>query len=248
MIGKKIHHFDTIDSTNSYALRLISTEEVKEGTVIQAGYQSSGRGQMSKSWEGNSAENVYMSVILKPIFLALQKQFFLNKIASLAIIDVINDYMKVDAKVKWPNDVYIGNRKTCGILIQNMLGGKTIQHTVIGIGLNVNQEGFSQSLPNPTSLKIESGKQFSIQEVITRVSSYLDFWYSELKQGNYNKISYAYIDKLYKCDEESQFQSEGLYFSGIIRGIDSSGKLMIEKYNGVHGYALHEIKMIINQG
>ncbi len=246
MIGNKIHHFDTIDSTNTYALQLIGEGDVKEGTVIQADYQSSGRGQMSKSWEGKSTENVYMSVILKPAFLALEKQFFLNKIASLAIIDVINEYMKVDVKVKWPNDVYIGDNKTCGILIQNILGGKTIQHTVLGIGLNVNQEVYPESLTNPTSLKIESRKQFSIQEVISRISTYLDFWYAELRQGNYKKISYAYIEKLYKCDEEAQFQSEGLYFKGIIRGIDSRGKLMIEKNNGVHGYALHEIKMIIN--
>ena len=244
-IGHRIHHFESIDSTNDYALKLISQGKSSEGTLITAEYQSAGRGQIGRKWEGNPQENAYLSILLEPRFLPVEKQFMLNMIASLALVDTIQECAALQASIKWPNDIYLGDFKTCGILIQNMLGGKCIQHTIVGIGINVNQSDFPDDLPNPTSWFLESKKQYEINAVISVLCGHMEFWYEELKAENHKKISYAYIDRLYKCDEESLFMVDGEYFNAIIRGIDSRGKLVVEKEKKMHAYALHEIKMII---
>ena len=135
--------------------QLIKNTEVAEGTVVLAKEQTSGRGQVNNTWESSYGDNLLMSIVLYPEFLHAGNQFLLSKFVSLAIVDFLSYYLE-NVTIKWPNDIYVGNKKIAGVLIENSLRGAFISSSVVGIGLNVNQTEFSSSIPNPTSLKNES--------------------------------------------------------------------------------------------
>ena len=155
-IGTVIYHFRVLDSTNTYALKLLSQIRPKAGTLISADYQTTGRGQMGRDWHSAPGLNLCLSCILYPETNA-QNQFAISMAVALAVRDTVADFINQErVKIKWPNDIYVGDKKIAGILIQTSIHGNVIIYCVAGIGLNVNETDFPAELPNPTSLKLET--------------------------------------------------------------------------------------------
>ena len=244
-IGRPHIYFESIDSTNAYALQLISKNNPTEGTAISSGYQSAGRGQIGRIWEGADKMNIYTSIILRPQFIAANDQFCLNQAISLAVSAVIEELLGRVVKVKWPNDIFVGDKKISGILIQNILGKKMLATSVVGIGININQEEFPVNIPHATSMYKESQRTFDLEEVRTLLFSYIEYWYEKLKQGNIQEIHQLYHENIYRMNEISAFVIDGNYQSGVIKGVDRLGKLRVE-YNGKErSFRFNELQMII---
>lgn len=237
-IGKVLHHFDRIDSTNDEAQRMISKGNVIEGTVISTDFQTGGKGQRGNTWESTENLNLLMSLVLRPSFLLVRDQFDINQFVSLALIDLVSSLLpQSEVSIKWPNDIYIGDKKVAGILIQNILKGSQIDTCIIGIGLNVNQVEFSDLLPNPSSLSLSTGQEktvFDVVEIKFELCSDLEKRYLQVK-NNTQKLRSEYLSNLYAKDEVKSFfdVNQETRFTGMIRDIDETGKLVIEVLTGL---------------
>lgn len=234
IIGRKIIKFDGIDSTNNYATKIAGNSEVFEGTMVLANEQFSGRGQINNTWESEPGANVLASIIFYPEFLPVHYQFMLSKVVSLGVTDCVSTYVE-EVKVKWPNDIYVGNKKVAGILIENSIMGMNIGWSVAGIGLNVNQMVFQSNAPNPVSIAMLLGNKIPLSEVVSRLCKCIDKWYTKLKNNEANTINQAYIEHLYRFGIESDYHDKEGFFRGKICAINKIGQLQIEKTNGVIG-------------
>jgi BirA family biotin operon repressor/biotin-[acetyl-CoA-carboxylase] ligase len=241
-IGKNCIEVQEIDSTNSYLAGLVqgSTHEKKEnavfeGTVVVAKHQVQGRGQRGSSWESEPGRNLTLSILLQPSFLGLEEQFELNKAISLGVLEFVQAVyspFKGRASIKWPNDIYIGNKKVAGILIENLVNGNKLQQSIVGIGINVNQEKFSSLLPNPTSLKLAAGKEFDLKECLEELCSCIEKRYLELRAGHTAGIDTDYLKNLYRIGEIANYNFKGETIQARISGVLKSGKLILVKDNG----------------
>lgn len=246
IIGNTHIRLPAIGSTNAYALELISKSKPVEGTLISTVDQTAGKGQAENVWESESGKNFTGSVILYPIFLHPREQFRLNQAISLAVWDTVHDLVGEEAKIKWPNDIYVGNRKICGLLIQNSITSQKIQSSVIGIGLNVNQTDFSTKIPNATSVKKEVGEERDLQKVIDLLCAKIGQYYLQLRTRNFDLINQAYLRRLYQFEAEAFYQNtaDGSVFSGKIIGTTSHGKLKIDTQTGERVFDLKEVKFL----
>lgn len=239
--------FDDIPSTNAYALELIAKSNPNEGTVISTHNQGCGVGQIGRKWYSGSDTNISLSVILKPHFLKIVDMFYLNIACSLAVTDTINELLgKKVCQVKWPNDVYIGDKKIAGILIQQILSNHKISACVVGLGLNVNERNFPEDLPNPTSMILESDRSFDLDTVTNTFLDYFGNYYFELRQNNLTSMRRCYLDCLYRRGELSSFKhvDDQSIFSGEIIGINDLGQLVIRVDRELRNYSFNEIKFL----
>ncbi len=245
-IGKVLLDYQELDSTNEFALHLMAQQKLAAGTVVLAQQQSAGRGQRGSSWESAPFQNLTLSIVLYPKFLLVREQFLLNQVISLGVRDCVQYFLNKKVQVKWSNDIYVGHKKIAGILIQNTISSTSIQSSVIGIGLNVNQTAFISGAPNPTSLGLEAKTRFDLVEVREKLFSCIEKWYLQLKAGKKEFINTSYLQHLYLFQQESIFQDvEGKRFKGTIVGINELGMLKIATPKGVFLYNFKEIKFII---
>ncbi|MEO1263086.1 MAG: biotin--[acetyl-CoA-carboxylase] ligase [Bacteroidota bacterium] len=244
-VGKNFLELPMVNSTNEHALSLLTKSNPAEGTVISTRNQYAGRGQIGRGWESEPDKNIALSVILYPTFLTAVRQFLLNQAISLAVFDLVEHYFPKKTKIKWPNDIYIFNKKVAGILIQNAIGGNNLRSSVIGIGLNINQEAFTSNAPNPTSFKLESKMQFDIPSVILELCRFIESRYLKLKSGNLVPLQQDYLRHLYRCGTESLFQRpDGSVLKGTIKGVSDIGQLRIEISGKEELFGLKEIKFL----
>lgn len=241
-VGKVLLRFPELDSTNKYAQELLSKSLPIEGTVITTPNQTYGRGQIGSKWESQAHKNISLSAIFYPTFLSPKDQFALNIVSSLAVSDLIRTFSELPVRIKWPNDIYIKDKKTSGILIQNSISGSKIHSSIIGIGINVNQNDFGQHLPFATSLARESHKQYDLDALIAALCQKLEQYYLALKQAQYDTLKEQYLNQLYRKDELHSFiDANGQLFQGIIRGIGPFGKLMIEHNGSLNYFQIKEV-------
>jgi BirA family biotin operon repressor/biotin-[acetyl-CoA-carboxylase] ligase len=244
-IGQNSIRLDRTDSTNSYLTRISSERKLPEGTVVIADCQEKGRGQRGTFWESEPGKNLTFSLLLYPSFLKPDEQFRLSKAVAVSVAEFIRQFAssgtdtkpdpgfhKDKVKVKWPNDIYIGNKKVAGILIENSVNGNFIGHSVIGIGVNINQDRFSSDLQNPSSLKIAAGKEFDLYECFENLCSCIESNYLLLKQAGSSKIDVEYLNSMFRLDEWASYKYMGKTITAKINGITKIGKLILEKENG----------------
>ncbi len=232
-IGQNHLHFDEIVSTNTFAYDLLSKTNPIDGTVISADYQTAGKGQFGRKWVSNKGENLIMSVILFPSFLFAHQQIYLSIAVALALHDYVNE-ISSDCRLKWPNDIYVNNSKLAGILIQNQVQGDIIKSSVIGIGMNINQQVFDTDITNPTSLKIIASKHFDIKNEMIKLWAKLENRYLQISDDDQlEKIKNEYTFKMYKLYEKVKVSSanEEIY-TAILNGIDSNGRLVVRSEDG----------------
>ncbi len=277
MIGKTITELDRVDSTNAFANLVLSRGEQDEGTVIWAHEQFEGRGQHNHKWISKAGKNLTFTVILKPRFLAPDQQFLLNKAVSLSVLDfirnslssnsnsgiisVVHPAMPADGQpgiddnnsfpgisIKWPNDIYIGNKKIGGILIEHKIMGSSLESSLVGIGLNINQTRFSSEIPNPVSLIQLLHTELSLKEELQSVCRCLELRYNELRQKNVERLNEDYHHALLGFDKWRKFTCKGAIMDGKIKGVDSLGRLLLESGNGeVRAYNHGEIEYLLSE-
>lgn len=237
-----IHYLSHTTSTNDEARGAMYDHM----DVIWAEHQSAGRGQRGHSWHSTEGENLTFSVVLKPLFLPIIEQFLLSEIVALALVDTFAHY-GIECRIKWTNDIYAGDSKITGVLIEHSLSGDTLARTIVGIGINVNQLTFPSDLPNPTSMAVESGQKFDRREVLELFIAKLTHLYSELEQGNKSLIEERYRKTMYHLGERHTYAyANGERFEATIRGVRPSGELQLEHCDGtVREYAFKEVEFVL---
>jgi len=240
-VGSKVIQLSSVDSTNNYAAMLVSNDNAVHGTVILSDEQTAGRGQRGANWQSQSGSNLLMSIILKHDNLSVERQFLLTQVASLAVVDLLRK-IGLSAQIKWPNDIYVGDRKICGMLIENNLSGTVIRSSIIGIGLNVNQSYFD--LTTATSIKLEKGQSYPLQEILFSFIGSFNLFYDQLMSSRLQDIEDLYKRNLLGYEQKRIFEDERGEFLGMIRGVDPNGKLRME-VNGVEQtYDLKQLRFI----
>ncbi|NAY92513.1 biotin--[acetyl-CoA-carboxylase] ligase [Muricauda sp. JGD-17] len=224
----QIIKLDATDSTNQYLKNLVVTKPLEDYTVVITPNQLKGRGQMGSQWQSEAGKNLTFSFLKKFDALRVEHQFNLNICASLTICEVLGLHGVPNLKVKWPNDIMSGSSKICGILIENMLRGRYVSYSIIGIGLNVNQTSF-QNLEKASSLKSLVGKSFDLDDLLHDVMRQLKHHFSEIETKTVTQMLPAYERLLFRKDKPSTFKdNEGAVFMGFIRRIAPNGKLVVE--------------------
>ncbi len=227
-IGKNVISLDSVDSTNRYAKDLLATKKPIEGTLVSAFDQTQGRGQLGNIWQAKAGENITVSYILYPDFLLPNEQFYLNMAVSLAVREFCERFCK-NSFVKWPNDIISGSKKLAGILIENSLTFSAIQSSIIGIGVNINQENFGENLQRATSFSLQNnGQKFGIAELLPHLSAALEKYYFLLRQKEFSHLKALYLEALWRYNEKSFFKRNGELFEGTIYDITQEGKLCIQ--------------------
>ncbi len=229
------------DSTNVYLKELALSQQLDDFTVVSTELQRKGRGQMGSEWLSDKGKNLTVSILKKLSAFHVENQFDLNCIVSLSIYDVLHELTVPNLSVKWPNDILSGNQKVCGILIENVLKGKLIHLAILGIGLNVNQTEF-QNVEKASSLKLLLGQNLDLDELLTKVLDKLKFYFLISRE----ELKTLYLKVLFRKDKPSTFKDlSNRNFTGIIRGVDPSGKLLVELEDDLlKPFDLKELKLL----
>jgi BirA family transcriptional regulator, biotin operon repressor / biotin---[acetyl-CoA-carboxylase] ligase len=242
-IGQSLVFMPECHSTNDEALQRIRSGKVPEGTVIVTDNQIKGRGQRSNVWIAAPGANLTFSIILSPSFLPVSDQFYLNMSIALGITDFIQQLIPEKAvRIKWPNDIIIEDKKVCGILIENQLSGKRIQHSVVGIGLNVNQTQFE--FENASSLRALSGKTFQLAEVLEKLLEQIEARYLMLRNQHLQKLYADYLSAMHWLGEHHSFSYSQNQFEGEIIGVDEIGRLRIQVGGEVKVFSVKEVNYL----
>lgn len=214
--------------------------------IIWAEHQTAGRGQRGHTWHSTEGENLTFSVVLTPTFLPIIEQFLLSEVVALALVATFKEY-GIACKIKWTNDIYAGDKKITGVLIEHSLSGDKIARTIVGIGINVNQQSFPCDLPNPTSMAIERGTTFDRREVLDSFVKQLQRLYEMLEQGEKQRIEELYRATMYHLDELHTYAyPSGEEFVATIRGVRPSGELRLKHTDGViREYAFKEVEFVL---
>ena len=230
-IGNVSIELNSCNSTNIFAKNLMAKSEPIEGTVIITDKQTNGKGQIGNTWQSEEGKNLTFSIILKPTFLKIEDQFMLSKIVSLACVETFEYFTSKKFKIKWPNDIYIENNKIGGILIENMLSNGKIATSILGVGLNINQEHFL-NLPRAVSLKNVKYHNYNLISVLEVLLKKIDVYYLILRKGKFDEINNLYIDKMLGFEQERIFNEKGNLFKAIVKGVNKQGQLILELENG----------------
>ncbi|MEO8711709.1 MAG: biotin--[acetyl-CoA-carboxylase] ligase [Parafilimonas sp.] len=228
VIGKRFIELLSVDSTNNYAMQQVKNGTAINGDVYFAFEQTAGKGQLSKKWLSASGDNIVMSAVLHTSELLINQQFILNMAAALSAMELFNKYTNEQIKIKWPNDIYCNDRKAAGILIENIIRGKKWQFAIIGFGININQMVFSDTLKNPVSLQQITGKNYNVIKLAKQLCSLLNKNLKQLFSGNSNLVLKNYNEHLYKRNEIVKFKQGSIVFSGLVKEVNDSGRLIVE--------------------
>jgi BirA family biotin operon repressor/biotin-[acetyl-CoA-carboxylase] ligase len=226
----------------------MSVEELPHGYCISADFQTSGHGQATNRWESEDGKNLLFSLLLRPTVIPAAEQFVVTELVTLAIINALQDYIRQQITIKWPNDIYVGDKKLCGILIENALCGPTIDTCIVGIGININQELFVSDAPNPVSLKQLNGRDNDrgeiLAEIYQNILNYYDYladnWQNnDIKQSLY----YEYMNNLYRRTGYHNYSTpKGEHFRAEIEDIGPQGHLTLRLESGeLRTFAFKEV-------
>jgi BirA family transcriptional regulator, biotin operon repressor / biotin---[acetyl-CoA-carboxylase] ligase len=228
-VSKNIIKLPKVNSTNEYAISLLKSNNIVEGTVIWAFEQSAGKGQGENKWESEPGKNLTFSLILHPAFLPPEKQFFLNEVVALGVLDFTGICLPSEKNsLKWPNDIYSGNRKLGGILINNIISGKVFETSIAGIGLNINQTVFSSRIPNPVSLKMLLHKETELEPALKTICQSIERRYRQLQDDRIKEIHDDYCKNLLGYNTWRNFSTGEKQMEGKLVGVTETGRLLVE--------------------
>lgn len=218
---------DKIPSTSQFLLNQLAETGAESGTAVVTFTQSDGRGQKGNKWLSEPDKNISYSLVIKPDFIPARNQFLLSEFVSLTVKALLDEYTK-EITIKWPNDIYYKNFKIGGILIENKLEGSLISHSVIGIGLNINQTDFPKELPNPISLSQITGDQYNLKELAEKLHRRLITAFEHLSTDNESDIRKYYLNSLYRRDGFHRYKDGNGEFKARILDINAHGQLILE--------------------
>ena len=245
-VGQNFVLLKEVDSTNNYLKQLASNSKpLPEGTVIMAENQYAGRGQQQNGWFAEPGKNLTFSILLKPSFLKITEQFDLVRAISLGVYDAFAPSLAPQLKIKWPNDIYYGENKLGGMLIENMIQSGQIKNSIAGIGLNINQEKFPDWVPNAVSLKQILRTDYDLKTLLSEICAHVEGWYLKLKAGKIADVRESYLSRLYWLNEKHTFRSKDRLFSGTITDVCYNGILKVKNNNEEElEFSLKEIEFL----
>ena len=245
-VGQNIVTLSRVESTNTYLKKELSkSAPFPEGTVIMAEEQFAGRGQSNNIWISEPRKNLTFSILLNPDFISPHKHFVLNKAVCVAINDVLSDIIGPAVKIKWPNDIYVNNKKLGGILIENIVQGSLWKHSVVGIGINVNQSDFPETLTNVTSIKKILQHDYDLKKLLDEICRAVELRYLQIKEGKHEYLHQEYLGRLYLMNELALFSVKNAKKQGTIKGVTEDGLLEVLFADGCRAFDLKEITFLI---
>ena len=242
--GQQLVWLPACPSTNSEAHQLLRENRASEGCTVITDDQTAGRGQRGNQWEAAPGENLTLSIVWFPTFLSASQQFLLSQAVALGVYDWAEALLSPtpQLRLKWPNDLYFGAKKFGGILIENALSGAKIQSSIVGIGLNVNQQHFT--VPTATSLAALTGRHFQREALATALLECLERRYLQLRAGQVGQLRRAYLAALYRYQEWHDYEVAGRRIRGQLVGVEEDGRLAVEISGTVQHFGLQEIKYL----
>ena len=230
----KILFFDELNSTNVYLYDKISEKHDISDTVVVAAHQTAGRGMDKNRWESEKGKNLLFSIALKVNYLEAENQFKISQAVSVAMVATLSQFIdNQKLYIKWPNDIYYGDKKLAGMLIQNTVEGKMMGTSIIGIGLNVNQIEFSKDIPNPISLKQISGKTYDLENLLNLLIYNIKSSVESLRfEFNQKDINDKYVSKSYRFGIWADYLYQNQVKSLKINGFDKYGRLLLQDKEG----------------
>ncbi|GHB42690.1 biotin--[acetyl-CoA-carboxylase] ligase [Mongoliitalea lutea] len=240
-LGKEIIYLTECHSTNEYAQQLLRQKEAGEGMIIFTDKQTKGKGQRGNRWWTEPGMNLTFSLILEPKFLRSNQQFDLNMVVCLSIWEVLNQY-DPNFVIKWPNDIlHKTHGKIAGVLIENSLQSQWMESSIVGIGLNVNQD--MQIIPRALSLFNLTGETYDLWVILEKLVQRIEWNYIRLKRGEIRLLRNSYLKNLLNYQQRQLF-SDGEVFEGVIIGVGEDGKLLVDKGGSIRSYGFKEIQYI----
>ena len=240
--GHPVIELLSVDSSNNYAAILLKNGNPSEGTVIMSHFQSEGRGQRGTTWSAEAHQNLTFSIIAYPKFVKSDEAFMLTQVSALAVYHTVKNLVDDNVKIKWPNDIMIGDSKVAGILIENSISGKSIDTSVIGIGLNVNQDDFPGM--RATSLRKVKGDTFGIMDCLASFLENFDALYHRAKTGNAVAIQNEYHNHLFRLREEANYIIFGEQLRATIQKVDQLGGLILQTSDGPVTAGIKDIEFL----
>lgn len=236
----KTLYFESTTSTND-----VVRDYDRPWTVAISEEQSRGRGQRGNSWESEKGMNLTLSLLIKPQFLHIQDQFYISEVVSLGVVEALRS-VGLTARIKWPNDIYVEDRKICGILIENDIsGGGYIKRSVVGIGLNVNQRVFVSDAPNPTSCALELGGDISRKDLLAALYDSIYSLYGALEAGDRATLESRYKSVLYRKGTPARYSDKDGEFTGTILDVLPTGELIVDRSGTQQSYLFKEITFLL---
>ena len=240
------------DSTNKALARLIADNKLKSNNLsdfyaVYADFQTSGKGQEKNGWLSNPGENILISLYFMPP-LHPSNQFVFNRFFSLTVKKTLDKYI-TGVKIKWPNDIYVNDKKIAGILIEHTISGDTITGTIAGVGININQTLFDPLLPNPTSLKLETGLNYDRVNLIREMIDIgKNIYYPLLINRQYDTLKEEYLQNLYHLNEIHPYEIAGETKRAKITGTNDFGQLLLEDMQRIiHVCGMKEVKFLFSE-
>jgi len=244
----------TVDSTNTFVREMLADEStggvvsasaLPGMTLVVADDQTRGRGQVGNSWETEKGKNLTFSLLCHPEFVRPSRQFLLSQCIALAIQQTLSKYVE-GVMVKWPNDIYVGDKKISGTLIECDLMGRSISNCVIGTGINVNQTIFRSDAPNPISLALLTGREHDREAILGAIIEHFQEYYELLRDGREDEITSLYMANLYRREGFHKYSDVRGEFMAEIASIEPTGHLNLRFENGnVVRYEFKEVKFIL---
>ena len=225
-IGRAFIELGSVDSTNNYAMAQAAAGSAGHGTLYFAHDQRAGKGTRGRSWTSKPGENIILSAVLEPVALVSSQAFALSATVALACHDLFSRYAGAGAtRIKWPNDIYWGDRKAGGILIENSFRGDRWAFAIVGIGININQMEFPATARHPISLREITGKSYDVLQLARELGTCLDRRYLELETGIAGPIA-QYNTRLYRLGQEVRLRKDNAAFDTVITGVSAQGQLL----------------------
>ncbi len=224
--GSSFVFLKQVDSTNNYAMAMVHAGMAKHGNAWFTDHQTAGKGQRGKAWATGEGQNIALSIVLIPPKLKIIHPFQLSVAVALATFDFFSSYAGEETQIKWPNDIYWRDRKAGGILIENKFSGNHWKWAVVGIGLNINQTQFDESLINPVSLTQITGKSFDPERLARELHAAILKRTSQLLTKSYETVLGEYNQHLYKKQQSVRLKKDNMVFETVIKGVSSKGQLL----------------------
>ena len=220
MTASKIIKVNATRSTNDKVKMLIKSKKILSGDLIIAKYQYGGRGQRMNKWYSSYGKNLLCSLFYRPLDINADRTFLINQVVSLAVLKTIRKFNNEKCLIKWPNDILSVNKKIAGILVENSLSSDKVNHSIIGVGININQI-FFKSLPNATSIKKISNKNIVVERVLNELINSYNYYFTKINDIKYINDQY----------NQNIFGKQGCRF--IINGKEHSGKIISISNTGI---------------